>query len=259
MARTPRRRAESDIYHVVARGVGRQIIFEDDADRRRFLALLKERLADTEGALLAWCLMDNHFHLLLRMPLEELSKTMRSLQTAYALFFNRRHDRVGHLFQDRFKSEPVEEEAYLLTVVRYIHRNPVKAGFSETCRFRWSSYNAYLGLPDESASTDCELVLSLFGTVENFVRFHLEEDEGEESGGEQRCLDADDAPRPSKDERALVAAREVLGDVRPEKVAALPRAERDEAIRRLRGARLSIRQIERITGVSRGIVSRVRT
>lgn len=93
MARTPRRRAESDIYHVVARGVGRQIIFEDDADRRRFLALLKERLADTEGALLAWCLMDNHFHLLLRMPLEELSKTMRSLQTAFALFFNRRHDR----------------------------------------------------------------------------------------------------------------------------------------------------------------------
>lgn len=256
MARTPRRRAESDIYHVVARGVGRQIIFEDNVDRRRFLALLKERLTDTEGALLAWCLMDNHFHLLLRIPLEELSKTMRSLQTAYALFFNRRHDRVGHLFQDRFKSEPVEDEAYLLTVVRYIHRNPVKAGFSETCRFRWSSYNAYLGLPDESASTDCKLVLSLFENVENFVRFHLEEDE--ESGGEQRCLDADDTARPSKDEWALVAAHEVLGEVRPEKVAALPRAERDEAIRRLRGARLSIRQIERITGVSRGIISRVR-
>lgn len=258
MARTPRRRADSDIYHVVARGVGRQIIFEDDADRRRFLSLLKERLAGTEGALLAWCLMDNHFHLLLRMPLEELSKTMRSLQTAYALFFNRRHDRVGHLFQDRFKSEPVDDEAYLLTVVRYIHRNPVKAGFSETCRFRWSSYNAYLGLPDESASTDCEFVLSLFGTVENFVRFHLEEDQGENGSAERRCLDADDAPRPSKDGRALAAARTALGEVRPEKVAALPRAERDEAIRRLRGARLSIRQIERITGVSRGIVSRVR-
>lgn len=258
MARTARRRAESDIYHVVARGVGRQIIFEDDVDRCRFLSLLRERLADTEGMLLAWCLMDNHFHLLLHMPLEELSKTMRSLQTAYALFFNRRHDRVGHLFQDRFKSEPVEDEAYLLTVVRYIHRNPVKAGLSETCRFRWSSYNAYLGFPDESASTDCELVLSLFENVENFVRFHLEKGEGENGRVEQRCLDADDAPRPSKDERTLAAARAVLGEVRPEKVAALPKAERDEAIRRLRGARFSIRQIERITGVSRGIVSRVK-
>ena len=250
MPRTPRRPAESDIYHVVIRGVGRQIIFEDDADRRCFLAVLREEMGDREGALLAWCLMDNHVHLLMRMALAELSDLMRVLDSTYALIFNKRHDRTGHLFQDRFMSEPVESDSYLLTVVRYIHRNPVEAGMSRGCDYRWSSYRAYLGGSDESGVTSCELVLEMFGSDESFVRFH-------DAPGGPRCLDLGDATRPTSSEAARSVAARALGDLRVEEISALPRPQRNAAIRTLRSAQLSVRQIERLTGVSRGVIARL--
>lgn len=251
MARTARKEASSSIYHVMARGVGRQIIFEDDIDRRFYLTVLREELAAHEGVLLAWCLMDNHVHLLVQIALDELSEAMRALGSAYALFFNRRHDRVGHLFQDRFKSEPVEDERYLLTVVRYIHQNPVRAGMSPTCDYRWSSYPAYLGARDESGQTSCDLVLALFGSTDELVRFHKEIDDSD------KCVDVEDAGRPRSDEAAREIAVQALGKIRPEEVSSLPRPRRNEAIRTLRATRLSLRQIERLTGVSRAVVSRV--
>lgn len=252
MARTPRKQAESEIYHVVCRGVGRQDIFEDDADRTYFLSALRDELASRDGETLAWCLMNNHVHLLLRMPLNELSATMRSVGSDYALYFNRRHDRTGHLFQGRFRSEPVETDAYLLTVVGYIHRNPVAGGLSRTCDYRWSSYRAYLGLSEPVGLTSCETVLSLLGGVDAFEQLH-----GEAGTGE-RCIDVDDDRRPLRDEEATLLARSLLGGMHPREVVSLPRPRRDEALRKLLSCRISVRQIERITGVSRGIVSRVR-
>lgn len=256
MPRTARKGAETDLYHVIVRGTGRQIIFEDDADRRRYLRLLSHDLAEHEGALLAWCLMDNHAHLLFHMPLEEVSALMRTLGSSYALWFNERHDRVGHLFQGRFRSEPIESEAYLLTVVRYIHQNPLKAGLCAACdEWPWSSYRSYLrGEKDARLQEliDCDLVLGLLGGATEFERFHLIADEA------APCLDMGRATsrRFIPDEEALHVARAVLRETRPEEVRALPRPRRDEALRTLRGARLSVRQIERITGVSRGVVSR---
>lgn len=251
MARTARRQAESEIYHVMSRGVGRQIIFEDDADRRLFLAVLGEELISHNGELLAWCLMDNHVHLLLRMPLEELSELMRTLGSTYASFFNRRHERVGHLFQDRFRSEPVESDEYLLTVVRYIHQNPVVAGLSPSCEYRWSSYRAYLGSPCEGVSTECETVLSMLGGEDGFVRFHQVVAEA------PGCIDVESGNRGLSPERVREVAEAALGDVSAEEVFSLPRPQRNAALRALRDARLSVRQIERLTGVSRGVVSRV--
>ncbi|WP_455137551.1 transposase [Thermophilibacter sp.] len=256
MPRTARKGAETDLYHVIVRGTGRQIIFEDDADRRRYLRLLSHDLTEHEGALLAWCLMDNHAHLLFHMPLEEVSALMRTLGSSYALWFNERHDRVGHLFQGRFRSEPIESEAYLLTVVRYIHQNPLKAGLCAACdEWPWSSYRSYLrGEKDTRLQEliDCDLVLGLLGGTTEFEQFHLIADEA------APCLDMGRATsrRFIPDEEALHVARAVLRVTRPEEVRALPRPRRDEALRTLRGARLSIRQIERITGVSRGVVSR---
>lgn len=186
MVRSARKRAESEVYHVMTRGVGRQVIFEDDADRRFYLAVLTEELASHDGELLAWSLMDNHVHLLVRMRLEELSELMRALGSAYASFFNRRHDRVGHLFQDRFRSEPVESEAYLLTVVRYIHQNPVAAGLAPSCEYRWSSYRAYLGLPCEGVPTECDTVFSMLGGVDGFVGFHRALDD------DAACIDVEE-------------------------------------------------------------------
>ena len=252
MSRAPRKPSQSEIYHVVARGVGRQIIFEDEKDRSFYLRLLGRELKSCEIDLLAWCLMDNHVHLLVRADLSGLSEMMRSLGSEYAMYFNKRHDRVGHLFQDRFKSEPVESDTYLLTVVRYIHQNPVKAGLASTCDYRWSSYRSYIGNAEPLIETCCDTVLVLFDNIDAFVRFHCE------LPADEACLDLGDKRSAVANEKALEKARSVLCDVRPEEVAALPRAQRNDAIRRMRTARLSVRQIERLTGVSRGIVAGVR-
>lgn len=251
MARMARRTAESNIYHVMARGVGRQLIFEDDADRIFYLSVLRDELDSHGGEVLAWCLMDNHVHLLVRMGLEDLSEMMRALGSCYAAFFNRRHERVGHLFQDRFRSEPVETDSYLLTVVRYIHRNPVAAGLSSTCEYRWSSYGAYLGTYLHCVPVECETVLSMLGGVEGFVMFHEAEDEG------APCIDIERRCRGMSPERAREVAEAALGGVRVEDIYSLPRPRRNEALRTLRSARLSVRQIERLTGVSRGVIARV--
>ena len=250
MPRASRKQGESNVYHVMARGVGRQLIFEGDADRRAYLAILREELGSRDGCLLAWCLMDNHVHLLIQMSLNELSEMMRVVHSTYALFFNRCHDRVGHLFQGRFKSEPIEDERQLLTVLRYIHQNPVKAGISQTCDYPWSSYRAYLGLGDKSGMTECEPILDMFASDDAFVAFHRELDED--------CrLDALEGPGPRSETAVRSVAVQALDPIRVEEVAALPRQQRNEAIRTLRSARLSVRQIERLTGVSRGIVARL--
>ena len=99
-----RRQCESQIYHVMARGVGRMLLFEDDADRSRYLSFLDEALSRHDLDVLAWCLMDNHIHLLVRGQLERVAKVMQLAGRSYALYFNRRHDHVGHLFQGRYAS-----------------------------------------------------------------------------------------------------------------------------------------------------------
>ena len=167
--RIPRVQSTADIYHVIARGTGRQIIFEDDDDRQRFLMYLSAALRDAGAELLAWCLMENHVHLLIHAPLPDLSAAMRRVCGTYALRFNAKTGRVGHLFQDRFKSEAVSDDAYLMTVVRYIHENPAKAGVGAVDAYPWSSYREYVGAP-VLCTTD--FVLEVFGGVDNFAAFH---------------------------------------------------------------------------------------
>lgn len=252
--RTSRLRGESDTYHVVARGVGRQIIFEDTQDRRRYLDLLRKELGEGDRTLLAWCLMDNHVHLLVQSEIEGLSRFIQSLDSSYALYFNKRHDRVGHLFQGRFSSEPVDSDDYLLTVVRYIHQNPVRAGFAEGCAdYEWSSYHSYASEANEDGLTNTGLVLSMCGSLDEFIRYHEFVDDA------ASCIDASRGChlRYPDDKDAIVVAKTILGDVHLEEVASLPRPQRDDALRALRSARLSVRQIERLTGVSRGVISRV--
>lgn len=250
--RTARQQSVSDIYHVIGRGAGRQIIFEDDEDRNAFLRLLKSNLDKSSADLYAWCLMDNHYHLLVRARLEQLGVCMKLLGGAYALRFNARHDRTGHLFQDRFKSEPVNDDTYLMTVVRYIHKNPEKAGLGACAAYRWSSYGEYTG---RSRLCDTEFVLALFDGIENFEAFHRSF-EGE------CCLDVDgvrSATRSMPDAQAADLTSQTLaaiGAVEAGQVKSLGRAERNAALRALKQAGLSVRQIERATGVSRGAIQR---
>ncbi len=137
------------LQHVIARGIERRPVFLDDQDKRAFWSRLLQILQETETTCLAWTLLDNHFHLLLRPKKVKLAEVMRRLLTGYAVEFNLRHKRAGHLFQNRYKSIVCDEDPYLLELVRYIHLNPVRAGLisslSELEDFAWSGHAEILG------------------------------------------------------------------------------------------------------------------
>ena len=247
MPRNGRQQSESNIYHVVARGSGRCVIFEDDKDRTYFLEELASIFAKKEVEIHAWCLMSNHYHLLVRANLEQLAVAMRNLNSTYASYFNKRHGRIGHLFQGRFKSEAVGEDEYYLTVLRYIHHNPQKAGICPGSEYRWSSYSEYVGSKGFSKT---DLGLDMLGGVKAFEELHMLSSDG------MACLDIGSGRRFVDDDDAMAIAKAALPGTRIESIAKLGKDERDEAIRTLRAARLSIRQIERLTGIGRNIVAK---
>jgi putative transposase len=128
MPRKSRIDAPGALHHVIARGIARREIFLADADRDDFLKRLADILMESKTACYAWVLIPNHLHLLLRTGTTPLSSVMKRVLTGYAVGFNRRHNRQGHLFQNRYKSILCQEEPYLLELVRYIHLNPLRAG-----------------------------------------------------------------------------------------------------------------------------------
>lgn len=135
------------LYHVTARGDRCEDIFEDDEDRQKFLSILEQVVTSFNWICHAWCLMDNHYHLLIQTPDGNLSKGMRQLNGVYTQASNRRHRRVGHLFQGRFKGILVDSDAYLLELMRYVVLNPVRAGrVKKPADWSWSSYRASVGL-----------------------------------------------------------------------------------------------------------------
>jgi putative transposase len=142
MARQARQRCENGVYHIVMRGINRQDIFYDEDDYQRFMGTL-ERLKTDKFEVYGYCLMSNHIHLLIHEKSEEIPQIMKRIGTSYAWWYNRKYQRTGHVFQGRYGSECVEDDEYLLTVIRYIHKNPVKAGMiSEPEDYRWSSIQA---------------------------------------------------------------------------------------------------------------------
>src|SRR5438093_5381003 len=146
MARPLRLEFSGAIYHLTARGNARQKIFFSDADRQLFIDTLAGVVFRYGWICHAYCLMANHYHLLVETPKPNLSLGMRQLNGIYTQAFNRRHRRVGHLFQGRFKAILVEKDAYLLELSRYIHLNPwrVKRSY-DPFKYRWSSLQAYVG------------------------------------------------------------------------------------------------------------------
>ncbi len=163
MARKPRIDAQGSVHHVMARGNARQRIFADDADRIAFLDLLRDGVERFGHSLHAFCLMDNHIHLAVRTGEVSLSRIMQNLMFRYARHVNRRHGRVGHLFQGRFRSVVVDEGSYLLELVRYIHLNPVRAGLAkDPADWPWSGHRAYLG-KERLPFLDTDWVLRQFG------------------------------------------------------------------------------------------------
>lgn len=163
MSRPIRIEFPNALYHVTSRGDRREAIFEDDEDRLAFLTTLGNVVGQFNWLCYAWCLMDNHYHLLVQTPDANLSKGMRQLNGVFTQWSNRRHKRAGHLFQGRFKAILVDNDAYLLELARYVVLNPVRAGMVKRAGdWRWSSYRASMGQAPADAFLAADGLLAQF-------------------------------------------------------------------------------------------------
>lgn len=163
------------------RGNERKSVFPDGKDKDRFTEIMLQKKEVAGSHLFAYCIMDNHVHMVIEelengQPLETL---MKRIGVTYALYFNRKYKRIGHVFQDRFRSETIEDEAYLLSVIRYVHGNPVKAKLHQGLNYAWSSYPRYVG--KEPLLPEMEAILEQFShdrrtAVKLFREFQQEED-----------------------------------------------------------------------------------
>lgn len=169
-------------YHVMMRGNNRHPIFERRDDKEYFLKTLHQHCGEDAQTIVAFCLMDNHIHIVLRAPSDTFSRALGRTSIKFAMRYNGRQKRCGHVFQDRFRSEIIDDPQYLLAAIRYVHNNPVKAKLVEYPReYKWSSYTEYLG---ESVFTDREqkervLAEHFGGNIAQFISFHRQHDDHE--------------------------------------------------------------------------------
>lgn len=241
MPRGARERSESGTYHIMFRGINRQKIFCDEEDCARFLQTLVRYKLACGFELFAYCLMPNHVHLLIREGSEPLATAFRRLGASYVYWYNLKYDRVGHLFQDRYKSEAIHDDDYLLTALRYIHNNPVKAGFCEApADYPYSSYADYV---DGGGLADTGFVLGMVGR-EEFIELHRR---GEDDRGLDQLEYA--APRLS-DRKAVAVMKRCTGCDAPAAYLNLEDEKQREGVRALAQRGASIRQIARLTGLS---------
>lgn len=178
MARQARRESGTGYYHVMMRGINREFLFKMDSNKAYFMELLGEQQANGMFELMAWCLMDNHAHMVVKANIEDMSKAIKIVSLKYAAHYNRTLKRNGPVFGDRFRSENIEDDTYLLGALRYIHLNPVKAKLvNDIAAYPWSSFREYLGQAQYVAPSQKAFVLELFaGNLKSFLSFHEQED-----------------------------------------------------------------------------------
>jgi REP element-mobilizing transposase RayT len=230
MARVARRDAPGAVHHVLLRGIERRRIFLGTLDRENFLERLERLLPQTGAACFAWALLPNHVHLVLRTGVRPLSELMHRLNTGYARGFNLRHGRSGYLFQNRFRSIPVKDDAYLQVLIRYVHRNPLEAGLVESLEalgtYPWCGLGALLGqVPRRFEAV--EEVLARFGRESSEARRTLLAWMAEPDGGGVRL------PQPTLTVARGAKAGEPAG---PPPVDS-PGEELDEALREVQARR----------------------
>nr|WP_231572099.1 transposase [Pontibacillus halophilus] len=253
LPRTPRKKSRTGIYHVIIRGVNRQTIFENREDRAMYVRTLARYKKKSKFELYSYCLMNNHVHLLVKEVDEPISVVMKRLNSSYVHNYNVKYDRVGHLFQERFKSECVEDRDYFMTLLRYIHQNPLKAGVVKSVwDSPWTSVHEYISIPKY---VDVDRALKVIGKdrKDAIARFiSLMEEVVDDS-----CMEYMDTVRLSDEE-----IREYLVQLGVANSSILQRmnvTERNHILvelSSLKGA--SYRQLERVTGISKSVIQRLK-
>ena len=255
MPRASRKKSSTNVYHVILRGNNKQDIFFDEKDYKKFLKEIKNTKEKYEYELYAYCLMTNHVHLILYDRKENLSKIMQSLEVTYSSYFSKKYEKVGHLFQNRFLSKPVETKEYLMQVCRYIHQNPVKAGISSVDDYKWSSYNEYIDSKKVIVST--KILLSLFGNsekeaIKHFQGFHNDNKENINDEYEYEIITK------FTDEEAKIKIMEVLKLENLEEINNFSVKLRNEKIRKLEDIKgISKAQVARVLGTCNRTIERI--
>ena len=252
MPRKAREKSESGIYHIIMRGINRQVIFEAEEDYDQFLETLQRYKAKCGYEIYAYCLMGNHIHLLLKTGREPLEQIMRRIGGSYVYWYNKKYQRIGNLFQDRFKSEPVEDERYLQIVHRYIHQNPLKAGMVKEIKdYMWSSYHEYLKTAN---LVDVKFILEIISNdrekaIQSFIEYTT-------AVNDNTCLDINNEnKRRMPDEEANEIIKKVCRVKNAKDLHKLDIADRNKYLKKLKEEyNLSVRQLARITGINRGSV-----
>lgn len=253
MPRKPRKKSRNGVYHIIIRGINKQIIFEEDDDKRRFLETIGRYKKQCNIKLYGYCLMDNHVHLLVKEVEVTVSEYIKRICSSYVYWYNMKYDRCGHLFQDRFKSEVVETRAYFFTVLRYIHQNPLKAGIADNVfDSNWTSIGEYL---DQPTIVDTKFVLSLFSehrekAIQLIARYMNEI-------SDDLCME--DLVRVRLSDNEVIEYLRTLGITSSSMLQQMSKGQRDTVIAMLMKLNgVSIRQISRITGFSKSVVQRAR-
>lgn len=252
MARTARIHSFSNVYHVMLRGVNRQQIFEERFDYIQFIKILYELIPICDCQIYAYCLMGNHVHMLIKADGEPIDMVMKRLENRFVQWYNKKYGRTGHLFENRYKSEPVDDERYLLTVFRYILQNPVKAGICDNIfDYPWSSATSLLTSRDSLISiSDFK---SYFSSSTDFIQFL-------KAPNNDNCLE--DLPQKTY-EKKIIADEEIIFYMKEKtncsSIAELQQLDikkRNEFIKDASKI-ISIRDLARFIGLSKSQIQRI--
>jgi REP element-mobilizing transposase RayT len=265
MPRHARKQSESSIYHIMIRGNERKEIFYENEDRIRFLDTLKKMREDGNYDIYAYCLMNNHVHFLMREGKDSIQRSMKRICVSYVYYFNNKYQRVGHLFQDRFRSEAVEEESYVLAAARYIHNNPVKAGIVAKAEdFKWSSHAEYINkIECKEGLIERNFLLSLLSDKEEQAIELYTEYSNEPASDE--FVEYEESPAKTKLEQAGKSnLKDEIGKVlgnRGHSMESLKccrdKKMRNDLIRDIKAITgASVRELSRLTGISKDIIFR---
>ena len=243
MPRIARVYGESGYMHVYTRGNGKQIIFEEKTDYIYYLQLLKKYSSETGVTICSFCLMENHVHLIVYDPERKISKLMSRLSSAYSGYFNWKYKRTGHLFEGRFNSIPIESEEYLLRAFRYVLNNPKSKNICKAKEYPWSSYSRY-GCPNSFVSTS--VFQKLIGSREEYEAFIAADYED--------CPELEEYIRDDNWAKAIL--RDVLQIKSGTELLHYDSNARNDALRLLKNRGLTIRQIERLTGINQSAIEK---
>ncbi|CUH94381.1 hypothetical protein P22_0447 [Propionispora sp. 2/2-37] len=255
MPRSARKKSASGIYHAMVRGINRQGLFFDQEDYQCYLDAIQRTKEDGRAEIYGYCLMDNHVHLLLQEKEEELGNIMKRIGVTYAWWYNKKYDHYGHIFQDRYQSQPVEDNAYLLSVLRYIHNNPVKSRMVSVAEeYPWSSCKMYYGetYDTPSAVANTSFVLKLLDEHKEIARGKFKDYMRQENS--DIFLDVVEKVRKSDDGlcqeiEALLGGRPVM------MLKTMEKEQRDAVIRQIKQfTGVTQRQIARVLGINQSIV-----